>query len=677
MATSGSKTILVDSVPLFSAKTYLKFSWERTAYSIDKNTSTITWALSFYGVDGGYNDGGSHPYTIIVDGNKYTGTVNTILAKNETKILVSNTTVINNDANGAKTFSYSFSQELYVAAGLNSSEIATRSGSGTGVLDAIPVKPYIAGVRDFTDEDTPYIAFENPMGNSVTSIQAGISFDNGVTMNIPYRDVSRAGTNIVGNQIYYFNFTDNEKATLWALLDGGVTSLSVRFYLWTEYKEETFLEYKTATLTFVNYKPTLSPVVTATDEGRTKELTGDTEGNTLIRYYSTVQFSSGAEARKGANIENEYVRCGGAIVAGNMPEGTIEAVDSGSFEFSVTDTRGFTTLQTLEKTLVPYIKLTCSIESAVLDNNGKLTFSLTGKYFNGSFGAKNNTMEVEYSVEDESGNPVFNTNGSGWVVLGTVTPTVDPEGTYTYRYTISGLDYTRRYTLYVNVIDEISPQQSLFTVLGNIAVFDWGKDDFNFNVPVEICNRFKVTKEGQIHGATTDGSFIQVMDPCNGNNNLVIGYGNYAAETQTPTGEKAGTNLYGNTVNLMHKNGITINWTPLADFVVEQGGYNTWFYRKWNSGRVELYGYQNVSSVACNTALGNMYRTAVITAPAFPFLVYSAKMVSSYESDGYGAFIWHTTLTTNDKPASYYLVRPTSSAAITGRVHFFIQGSWK
>ena len=89
------------------------------------------------------------------------------------------------------------------------------------------------------------------------------------------------------------------------------------------------------------------------------------------------------------------------------------------------------------------------------------------------------------------------------------------------------------------------------------------------------------------------------------------------------------------------------------------------------------YGYQNILDVACNTALGNMFRTAVITPPDFPFTVYSPKMVATYESEGYGAFLWPTTLTTDSKPANYYLVCPISSAAITGKVNFHVQGSWK
>jgi hypothetical protein len=92
---------------------------------------------------------------------------------------------------------------------------------------------------------------------------------------------------------------------------------------------------------------------------------------------------------------------------------------------------------------------------------------------------------------------------------------------------------------------------------------------------------------------------------------------------------------------------------------------------------VELYGYQSVGNVSCLVALGNMYRTVVMTPPNFPFTVYSPKTVATYESDGYGAFLWPTTLTTTAKPFDYYLVRPTSSNSISGKVNFHVQGSWK
>jgi hypothetical protein len=665
MATSGYQQVLVEQT--FDMQTYLIFTWTRTSYSVENNISTISWELRFKGVDGGWCPSFSGGYTVVIDGNTYSDTVNVGLGINEDKLLASGTTVIQHNADGTKVFSYRFSQTFGFGAG-------TKSGSGTAELDQFNRKATITSVTNFTNTTNPIIYFKNPAGNDADTLQLAMKVEDTV---IGYRDI----TNKTSSS-YTWVLTTSERTALQNTITTDNFSKVVTFVITTIVDDVTWYAHATATFTFVELEPTLSPTVTATDS-RTKTLTGDSSGKTLIKYFSDVQFNTGASASSGATIEYQTIRCGSQILDDYTSNtGTMTNIDSNTFYFSATDSRGLVARDAVVFSIdngkfIEYIKLTSSLQTSLLTPNGQLTFTISGKYFNGSFGARSNTMEVEYSLRNSNGDYVTNPNGSGWAILGTVTPTVDGNNNYTYSYTISGLNHEEQYELSVNVIDEITPQITVTKVIAAKPIFEWGSQDFCFNVPVTVCDRFKVTNEGQLHGLTTDDSFIQAIDPCNHNNNLVIGYGNYVAETMTPDGAYAGTNVYGNTVNLMHKNGITINWTPLADFVTAEGSSGTWYYRKWNSGRVELYGYQNVSNVACTAALGSMYRTAVQTPPSFPFTVYSPKLVSSYESDGYGAFIWHTTLTTNSKPPDYYLVRPTSSAGITGKVHFHVQGSWK
>lgn len=108
---------------------------------------------------------------------------------------------------------------------------------------------------------------------------------------------------------------------------------------------------------------------------------------------------------------------------------------------------------------------------------------------------------------------------------------------------------------------------------------------------------------------------------------------------------------------------------------VDRGSSGTWEYKKWSNGDTELWGYYNYSG-ACSTALGNMYRTGGITTPSFPFTVTSPNVTASYESDGYGAILWAYTKATTSKPPKYYLVRPTSSKSISGKITFHVYGKW-
>lgn len=108
-----------------------------------------------------------------------------------------------------------------------------------------------------------------------------------------------------------------------------------------------------------------------------------------------------------------------------------------------------------------------------------------------------------------------------------------------------------------------------------------------------------------------------------------------------------------------------------------EGSSGIWRYKKWSSGTVELWGSQNVSGAACNTSFGSsLYRSEVISPPSFPFTVYDPILTSSFEGDGYGAFLWSTSTTTTTSPPSYYLVRNTSGTINNGKINFHVIGTW-
>lgn len=109
---------------------------------------------------------------------------------------------------------------------------------------------------------------------------------------------------------------------------------------------------------------------------------------------------------------------------------------------------------------------------------------------------------------------------------------------------------------------------------------------------------------------------------------------------------------------------------------VDRGSSGIWKYSKWSDGTVDLWGVYSVSELACTTALGSMYRTNVFQPNDFPFIVYNPKLVASYESSGYGAMLWATTLTTASKPPSYYLIRPVSGTITFGKIIFHVTGTW-
>ena len=114
----------------------LRFSWWVNSQSIASNTTTIGWEMQLIaGSSGRISATSTSPWTITVNGVKYTGSENIGISNNATKTLASGSTVISHNSDGAKTFSYSFSQTFNIT--FSGVYISTKSGSGSGTLPTI------------------------------------------------------------------------------------------------------------------------------------------------------------------------------------------------------------------------------------------------------------------------------------------------------------------------------------------------------------------------------------------------------------------------------------------------------------------------------------------------------------------------------------------------------------
>lgn len=130
MATSGSTS------KSFTSWDTLRFSWEEKSQSIENNTTTITWKLELVsGQYGRIDASATCPWTVTVNGTKYTGQINVGIANNTTKTLASGETTIAHNTDGSKVFSYSFNQ--YFGITFSGEWITDVSGSGSGTLDVI------------------------------------------------------------------------------------------------------------------------------------------------------------------------------------------------------------------------------------------------------------------------------------------------------------------------------------------------------------------------------------------------------------------------------------------------------------------------------------------------------------------------------------------------------------
>ena len=238
----------------------------------------------------------------------------------------------------------------------------------------------------------------------------------------------------------------------------------------------------TATVSESASKPTLSPTVSDSNT-TTTALTGDS--SKFIKYYSNASVATGAQARNSATLKSQKITCGAKSIT--SASGTINAVESGSFTFSATDSRGYTTTQTLNKTLIEYIKLTCSLNAGAPTTAGVATLKISGNYWNGSFGKVANTLTVQYRYKAQGGS-----YGSWTTVSATKSG-----NTYSATATISGLNYQTTYVFQARAIDKLATINTDEQARRTTPIFDWSKNDFNVNGTLKVNGN--ATVEGDLN----------------------------------------------------------------------------------------------------------------------------------------------------------------------------------
>ena len=245
------------------------------------------------------------------------------------------------------------------------------------------------------------------------------------------------------------------------------------------YSGDTLLGTKTCSFTATTNeslcKPTLSPTV---EDSNSIAIGVTGNKNTLIIYFSDAAITTGAAARNSATLVSQKVTCGSKSIT--TSSGTIEDVESGTFTFIATDSRGYSTTQTVTKDIINYINPTCNLIISNPTTDGSLSFTITGNYYNGSFGAVNNTLSVSYKYKTGGGNYSDNIE---------VTNITLNNNTYTANISLTGLDYKETYTFQAFTIDKIKSVNSAEKVIKTTPVFSWSNSDFEFNVPVKFSGK--------------------------------------------------------------------------------------------------------------------------------------------------------------------------------------------
>ena len=251
--------------------------------------------------------------------------------------------------------------------------------------------------------------------------------------------------------------------------------------------------------------PTVTGSVVDTNS-TTIALTGD--ASRLIRYKSTAKCTLTATPKNSASISE--VKIAGATVTGTNNNGVVTATksftntSSSSFSLYAKDSRGYNqTITASASDMVAYVVLTCNpVLYRTTPTGSEISLDLSGNWYKGSFGAYTNTLTIQYRYKEAGG------SYGSWLTIDTTKIT---KGTSTYRSTNTislqsypetddggntvypGFDYHKDYVVQVRATDgaggyTLTTATKEVQVNRGIPVFDWGAEDFNFNVPVMLNN---------------------------------------------------------------------------------------------------------------------------------------------------------------------------------------------
>lgn len=242
----------------------------------------------------------------------------------------------------------------------------------------------------------------------------------------------------------------------------------------------------------------------------TTALTGDE--NILVKNHSVVHCQVQGLPKNSATIKTATVN-GKAVTLDASFCGSLDTtVVSGTIPFYVQDSRGFGCTEESAHTLIDYTDLTCTVAAARTDpTSGKANLAIEGKFFNGSFTAVDNVLTIMYKV-----------NGGEWMPVDISEVELGEEG-YSVTALLTDLDYQKSHTIEVLVKDRIKEIRKSVTIGKGIPVFDWGENDFRFNVPVSVMGTAFESLIGSLVPIKLTESNIDSGSP--NSSKLNIGYG--------------------------------------------------------------------------------------------------------------------------------------------------------
>lgn len=469
---SGSKQVTDGHV-------YLRFDWKLINQNYDNGESEISWTLT----------AGLEEDTV-TGSDAFLGAGIKIENYNDSRDYVTNIGV---NAGGLDRFSLFYGEETVVRSGVHKITNTWDEGSNSTMQANFYIMysqthSFSSGAQLFHVRGVTPFAFHteapdfNDAQNLTIEYICPAQFEGYLSFNLFIRGslirTDRIQVPERGMHTITFEFTKEQRNAFYAAM-GTYTSAAYTLNIESWGSGNTYYSHQdvaTGVFSLTDSAPVLKPGVKDTNPV-TVSLTGN--DSVMVRYWSNAEVTIGAEAVKGAKLV-EYGVTNGAFTFLNSDPVIIENVDSHVFAFHATDDKGQTTRKTITAGLVDYIKLTSKVNANAPSGEGDMNVSVSGSYFPGSFGRVANELFVYFRYK-EQGAEEF----SDWIRFNNVV--IDEEnGTYSANAYLDGLDYQATYVFQSQAADALDTVNSAEYVVATIPIFDWGKNDFNFNVPVTI-----------------------------------------------------------------------------------------------------------------------------------------------------------------------------------------------
>ena len=631
----------------------LKLVLTENSTSVTANTSSVSY--SFYITRGGMGFFASQPFSWNIKIGGQTIAISNFKFQISTsdpaeQLIKSGTVTVAHDGDGSKTMSFDVSTPDATWIAPTNAPTAMRM-TGEWKLTTIPRASSVSAINADIGSDTIII-----ISRASSAFTHTITYKFGDLTGTIATKTTKTSIPWTVPKSFYEEIT-NAKS--------GTVTLTCKTYSGSTLLGEKTTTFR-ATASEALCKPDVSGTAVVTDE-LTKGLTGN--DHTVIRYVSEVEAAITANPKNGATIASRTVN-------GKALTDTLDftKAETGAFVFAATDSRGYTGSRTVNLDFVSYIPLTLTqTVNRVTPTGDIVVLDIKGNFWEGNFGAADNALTISYQYRPDGGEWSEAVEISGASISG---------NGYSVSTEVPSIDYRESYVFRLTAEDSAMTLTQEVGLSMGIPVFEWGKGDFRFHVPVEVMGAMKsdwcqVDAKGgwsslslQKNGVTMSGLTV---NPDTGNLHILMYYGDsgHAERYVLNTPDKAISE------DIVY---YLLSTKNVQDYVVAQGSSGNWRWRKWNSGVAECwqrYSYLTTKMVAVDSIF---YAPDNVGGFAYPF-EFIAKPVELISCDGNigGWYAAADNLPTNTTTETgyYHLFAARQRAADYVAMNIHEIGRWK